>query len=83
MQETVGTVVKTTDSVDPIALLTVLPLRRYASLACLKEIKAYLQAKCNSKTLPLFQEVWHSKTTLNSLHIRHAFTALQSCAITI
>ena len=57
LQKTVGTVVKTTDSVDPIALLTVLPLRRYTSLTCLKEIKAYFGAKCNSKTQQSFQQV--------------------------
>lgn len=57
LQKTVGTVVKTTDSVDPIALLTVLPLRRYTSLTCLKEIKTYLGAKCNSKTQQSFQQV--------------------------
>jgi len=50
-------VVKTTDSVDPIALLTVLPLRRYTSLTCLKEIKAYLGTKCNSKTQQSFLQV--------------------------
>lgn len=48
MQTTVGTVVKTSDSVDPIAVLTVLPLKRYSSLTCLKEIKAYLQSKTKS-----------------------------------
>lgn len=57
LQKTVGTVVKTTDSVDPIALLTVLPLRRYTSLTCLKEIKTYVGAKCNSKTQQSFQQV--------------------------
>lgn len=58
LQKTVGTVVKTTDSVDPIAVLTVLPLRRYASLTCLKEIRAYLKARCTTNTQQ-FLQVWH------------------------
>ncbi|DBA84963.1 TPA: hypothetical protein ACH3X2_005704 [Trebouxia sp. C0005] len=62
-QKTVGTVVKTTDSVDPIALLTVLPLRRYTSLTCLKEIKTYVGAKCNSKTQQSFQQAWDDAHT--------------------
>ena len=57
MQKTVGTVVKTTDSIDPIAVLTVLPLRRYASLTCLKEIKSYLEANCDSRCQQAFQQV--------------------------
>lgn len=57
VQKTVGTVVKTTDSIDPIAVLTVLPLRRYASLTCLKEIKSYLEANCDSKCQQAFQQV--------------------------
>lgn len=57
MQKTVGTVVKTTDSIDPIAVLTVLPLRRYDSLTCLKEIKKYLEANCDSNCQQAFQQV--------------------------
>ena len=57
MQATVGTVVKTTDSIDPIAVLTVLPLRRYSSLACLTEIKAYLETNCDSNSKQSFQQV--------------------------
>lgn len=49
MQKTVGTVVKTEDSVDPIAVLTVLPFKLYSSLGCLKEIRAYLQASTKSQ----------------------------------
>ena len=47
-QKTVGTVVKTEDSVDPIALLTVLPLRRHSTLKCLQEIKTYLSSNTKS-----------------------------------
>ena len=67
LQKTVGTVVKTTDSVDPIAVMTVLPLRRYASLACVQEIKSYLQAKCNSKTEQSFQQVSYLLSTVYTM----------------
>jgi len=71
LQKTVGTVVKTTDSVDPIALLTVLPLRRYTSLTCLKEIKAYLGAKCDSKTQQSFQQVCPVTSTIAAHTVFH------------
>ena len=57
VQKTVGTVVKTTDSVDPIAVLTVLPLKRYTALKCLKEIRSYLEAKCTGKVKHQLQQV--------------------------
>ena len=61
---------KTTDSVDPIAVLTVLPLRRYASLTCLKEIRAYLTARCTTNTQQ-FLQVWHLDTAMPCTHMTY------------
>ncbi|DBB08274.1 TPA: hypothetical protein ACH3X3_008448 [Trebouxia sp. C0006] len=86
-QKTVGTVVKTTDSVDPIALLTVLPLRRYTSLTCLKEIKAYFGANerlvnCPPQLAPplnqaLFDEVTWAQEDEPTQELRDSFKLKQ------
>ena len=59
-----GTVVKTEDSVDPIAVLTVLPLKRYNSLGCIKEIKTYLLSNTKSEqNKQLLEQVRHQCCT--------------------
>ena len=51
LQSTVGTVVKNAEDLDPIGVLTVLSLRRYAALQCLQEIKAFLAGQCRDADL--------------------------------
>ena len=51
LQSTVGTVVKNAEDLDPIGVLTVLSLRRYAALQCLQEIKAFLVGQCRDADL--------------------------------
>ena len=88
MQKTVGTVVKTQDSVDPIAVLTVLPLKRYSSLGCVKEVKIYLQSNTKLQANKQLLEQVHASPQLNSacklkhacmpLHGHHSLKVLHS-----
>ena len=72
MQKTVGTVVKTQDSVDPIAVLTVLPLKQYSSLSCVKEVNAYLHSNTKSQANKQLLEQVQNCTILQHLNLRQS-----------
>lgn len=44
-QSTVGTVVKTGEDEDPVAVMTVLNTQRYKQLECMQQIRAFLEAR--------------------------------------
>ncbi len=46
-----GTVVKTSEEDDPIAVFTVLSTSRHAGQEWLKQLREFLQSKCTDKTL--------------------------------
>lgn len=51
MQKSVGTVVKTAETDDPIGVATVLNLTRHSTLGSLKELKEFILKQCPSKEL--------------------------------
>jgi hypothetical protein len=57
-QNSVGTVVKTSEEDDPIAVLTALNLEQNGSLGCLKEIYSFLLRSCSDVQIKAeFEEV--------------------------
>lgn len=63
-QSTVGTVVKTGEDDDPIAVMTALNIQRYHDLQCFKEIHAFILGKLSdSAAQDQFKKWWSSSTS--------------------
>ncbi|KAI8463810.1 MAG: p21-C-terminal region-binding protein-domain-containing protein [Monoraphidium minutum] len=58
-QRTVGTVVKTGEDDDPIAVMTALNTQRYAERPFMREVRDYVLAKCGDEAVRRqFEEAW-------------------------
>mmetsp|Transcript_24938 Transcript_24938/g.64261 ORF Transcript_24938/g.64261 Transcript_24938/m.64261 type:complete len:301 (-) Transcript_24938:46-948(-) len=63
-QSTVGTVMKTAAEEDPIGMVSALNLRRYSTLACLQQVRAFLAGKCKHKaTREALDKAWEAEGT--------------------
>lgn len=51
LQSTVGTVVKTAETDDPIGVATVISLSRHSTLSSLEELKSFMSKHCLTKEL--------------------------------
>eukprot|EP00891_Asterochloris_glomerata_P007875 jgi/Astpho2/7875/e_gw1.00117.159.1_t len=64
LQPQVGTVVKSAEDEDPVAVLSVLNLQQHGSLPCLAEIRSFLLAHCQEASVKeKLQQAWAAPGT--------------------